>query len=227
MNHRWPCSPFAAYTARLAEVPFLYLERCASCGALWGVEEHSARRMSVDDAESTFGVAIPVFEWAETGNPAEVVALHAQLNQGALFGLVITTVDSSWSVAERGAFLPGLPGGGGLGDGLIPVDLDAAAELADTTWGPGVAAALRLAIETNLDQGVLRVLDHIQAFFPADDTGSPWLRPPAWHSRSAAFAEILRTNGPDRDTRIRAAVDAAIAEGAVSQRDLRAAGFVP
>jgi hypothetical protein len=236
MTHRWPCSPgsFGVPAIELGEVPFLSLRRCGYCGALWTFADRSIHRVSVDVAESTFGIEIPVFSWAEPAQPTEPIestqstesserrgadsvrAIHAQFNGDALYRMVLTTDEQSWEVRERGALIPSAHVST---DGIVLVDADEAVELAQATWGPSAGAVLRLGLETNLDQGVLRALDHIQAL-PVED----WTT--AWQPRAAAFAEILRVHGPDRTTRIRAAIEAAIHEGVTSSHDLRVAGFI-
>jgi hypothetical protein len=226
------CSPgsFGVPAIELGEVPFLSLRRCGYCGALWTFADRSIHRVSVDVAESTFGIEIPVFSWAEpaeaettkaTGTtaptePTVVRAIHAQFNGDALYRMVLTTDEQSWEVRERGALIPSADV---LTGGIVLVDADEAVELAQATWGPSAGAVLRLGLETNLDQGVLRALDHIQAL-PVED----WTT--AWQPRAAAFAEILRVHGPDRTTWIRAAIEAAIHEGVTSSHDLRVAGFI-
>jgi hypothetical protein len=223
MNHRWPCSSGTSGRPRipLAEVPFVTLERCGYCGALWTCADRSIHRVTVDVAEATFGITIPVFDWAHLANesltePTPVRAIYAQLNGDALFRLVLSTDDASRVVRERGAILPSETLST---EELTPLDADAAVELVEATWGASAAAVLRLALETDLDPSVLRALDHIQAL-PVEEWGI------AWQPRATAFAHVLRQNGPDPSARIRAALDAAIAEGVTSTRDLRAAGLI-
>jgi hypothetical protein len=108
----WPCSPNRTTTTRLAEAPFVSLERCIECGALWEIHDRGARRTTVDFAQATFGVDVPVFSWAGKTKLGPVVALHARLNQGTqIVNLLLTSqtgctrLDTGVPLSRRAALL--------------------------------------------------------------------------------------------------------------------------
>jgi hypothetical protein len=219
MIHRWPCSPHESVgiaMVSLGDVPFLHLQRCEYCGALWAIGDRSAHRMSVDKAREIFDVEIPVLAWVEQAEPSQVTAVHAQLNGGALFQMLLTTEGAPRSVRERGAILPR---GGTVAGEMVPLTATEAVTLATSTWGESAGAVLNLALETGIDPTLFRVLDLIQGF-PVEDWEA------GWQPRAARYADILGVAGLSQAERIRAAVEAAIREGVVSASDLRAAGLI-
>jgi hypothetical protein len=94
-----------------------------------------------------------------------------------------------------------------------------AVEVVTATWGSSAGAVLRLAIATDIDPSVLRVLDFIQHQPVADWNAS-------WQPRAAHFADMLMDTTVSRDSAIGAAIDAALHEGSMSASDLRAAGLI-
>jgi hypothetical protein len=212
MTHAWPCSLGSAVT--LGEVPWLSLKRCAICGSLWEVGERSMHRITADAALSTFGIVVPTFVWTDPGTSA-ATAIHAHLNGGSLFRLVLTTEAGPWGVRSRGTLFPD---DGGPGSECTMVDAEEAIALATTTWGASAGAVFRLAIQTDMDQSVFRALDLIQAL-PVEDWDS------AWQPRASSYADVMLAAGPDPMTRIRTAVAAATARGDLADGDRVAAGL--
>jgi hypothetical protein len=211
-RHGWPC--VGGDGELLGTAPFLTVVRCARCGSITERWEKGGRRATVARLRSDLGIAVPPFRLPALDAPPPIERVSAQLNQGALYRLLLETAEGTWTVHTGGAVVA-IPGA--VPATADPIDPDDAVELVRRTWGDPAAGALQLGLAVDLDLRVMRALDLAQ-WSPAEIVR-------AWEPRAASVVAAMLAAGPDRDAMIAAAVRLVLDEGRLAIEDVVAAGF--
>lgn len=172
------------------------------------------RRVTLARVRATYPEAtVPRFT-RDVGSPSTVRSVEWGRDHDALL-LRITTGHGRWGVAsggvvtpERRLFIPLRECGG-----------DEAVALARQEWGGDAGAVIRLALETGMDHGALRVLDIAGRADPAGPAGLA----PAWLPGTAEIASDMLA--APAEARVPAGVRCALSRG-MAREDLAALGLV-
>lgn len=173
------------------------------------------RRATAARAREVFGVEVPVFARPELGGAAPVRRVHLWLNGDALYRILVETELGRWQVGERGRLMWVVWREDMAGPG---VGVEDASRIAGEEWGAPAGAALALALRTGFDPRQLGALDLAQAF--AHDA-----RAHPWHVRAVELVAAMDSVGDDPDARVAAALARARRSGALTDEDIRVAGF--
>ncbi|MET0956460.1 MAG: hypothetical protein ABWY68_10965 [Cryobacterium sp.] len=178
--HGYPCRGpgYAqnAYDHLPSAEPWVTLQRCRVCGALWEAADHSYRRLTPASAQSRFPDAVIPAVTLPPAEPADPPLRYwAQLNQGAVYRLYLEVSRNGdaevWAVLHGGELrqLAALDAGP-----VEPVTQERFTELLLAAHGPVVLATVTCALTWGLHPRVLKALDLTTAFGdgPGDADGA-------------------------------------------------------
>ncbi|PXA72010.1 hypothetical protein [Cryobacterium arcticum] len=168
--HGYPCRGpgYAqnAYDHLPSAAPWIMLQRCRVCGALWEAADRSYHRLTPTAAQARFPDAvIPAFTLPPAEPADQPLRYWAQLNQGAVYRLYLEVTRSGdpefWGVLHGGELRPLAALDAGP---LELVERERFDELLLAAHGPVAAATVTCALTWGLHPLVLKALDLATVF---------------------------------------------------------------